>query len=64
MGECVYNIILKYYNEYVVKRGLSMADMQKIMKYDGCDISYVTLKRRVRKLKRLGKIQVQIKVVE
>jgi DNA invertase Pin-like site-specific DNA recombinase len=57
------NIILKYYNEYVVKRGLSMADMQKIMKYDGYDISYVSLKRRVRKLKKLGKIQVQIKVV-
>jgi DNA invertase Pin-like site-specific DNA recombinase len=58
------SIILKYYNEYVVKRQLSMADMQKIMKYDGYDIAYVTLKRRVRKLKRLGKIQVQIEVVE
>jgi DNA invertase Pin-like site-specific DNA recombinase len=56
-------IILKYYNEYVAKRGLSIADMQKIMKYDGHEIAYVTLKRRIRKLKRLGKIQINTKVI-
>jgi len=55
-------VILKYYSEYVVKRGLSIADMQKIMRYDGYEIAYVTLKRRIQKLKRLGKIQIDTKV--
>jgi len=55
-------VILKYYNEYVVKRGLSIADMQKIMRYDGYAIAYVTLKRRIQKLKKLGKIQIEMKV--
>ena len=55
-------VILKYYNEYVVKRGLSIADMQKIMRYDGYEIAYVTLKRRIQKLKKLGKIQIKTKV--
>jgi DNA invertase Pin-like site-specific DNA recombinase len=55
-------VILKYYNEYVAKRGLSIADMQKIMRYDGYEIAYVTLKRRIQKLKKLGKIQIDTKV--
>jgi putative DNA-invertase from lambdoid prophage Rac len=55
-------IILKYYSEYVVKRGLSIADMQKIMRYDGYEIAYVTLKRRIQKLKKMGKIQIDTKV--
>jgi DNA invertase Pin-like site-specific DNA recombinase len=56
-------VILKYYNDYVVKRGISIADMQKIMRYDGYDIAYVTLKRRIRKLKKLRKIQIDTKVI-
>jgi len=47
--------ILRYYKEYVVNCGLSIADMWKIMHGDGIDISYSRLRQRI-KLRKQSKI--------
>ena len=57
------DVILRYYREYVARRGLTLKDMWKIMVGDGKDISYSRLRARVRKLKQEGRIKVETKVV-
>jgi len=55
-------VILKYYNDYHVKKGLSLKDVCRLMNANGYDISYETLKKHIKRLRDDGKIKVRIKV--
>jgi len=56
------SVILKYYNDYHVKKGLSLKDVCRLMNANGYDISYETLKKHIKRLRDDGKIKVRIKV--
>ena len=56
------SLILKYYNDYCVKKGLSLRDMCRLMNATGHKVSYETLKKHVRRLKAEGKIKIRVKV--
>jgi len=55
-------VILKYYRQYVVERGLSIKDMWKLMRADGINISYSRLRQRIRELKERGRIEARVVV--
>ena len=57
-------VLLRYYRDYVVNRGISVKDMWKIMKGDGIDISYHRLIERIKELKKQGKIVPRIEIKE
>jgi len=55
-------LLLKYYNDYVVKKGLSLMDVCRLLNASGHKISYETVKKRIKKLKEEGRIKVKIVV--
>jgi len=53
-------LLLKFFNEYYVKKGLSLKDVCRLMNASGHEISYETIRKRIKKLEAEGKIKTKI----